>query len=94
MNHTHTKTIWLLLLREGGLWTPKEICEALPDIELAHAGRTVSNMLRAGYIKAYPIRPGGHNRYGITGDCEHPRGLQVKDWVSLGLVRVEPEPTP
>lgn len=87
-----TSTLWMIMLREGGRWKPKELVDAVPPAGPAviHASGTLQAMARAGQCIAFPVVGVTlKNTYGVTLGCKVPNGITLRDLVDAGAMRQE-----
>jgi Fe2+ or Zn2+ uptake regulation protein len=83
-NKTDTKSIWLLLLREGGHWTADEIATALQVTTVDDwLYRVVHQMAKRGHIRRHE-KPCERLSYSVDKTCKVPMYLRVGDLLQAG----------
>lgn len=70
------RTIWLILLQEGGYWTSAELATRA-GFNPPAVYRALHDMLRRGLIASQD--QGRRKGYGVTGTCLVPLGLRVAE---------------
>lgn len=88
-NEGIARRIWILLAKEGGRWSPKEVSEEL-GIPFPAVNRALYGMAND-YGSLSRVKVGKGSRFGVTGKCVLPVGVTVGDLVEVGVVKTESE---
>jgi Fe2+ or Zn2+ uptake regulation protein len=81
---TDTKSIWLLLLKQGGHWTVDEIATALEADSSDWLYRVMHMMSRRGHIRRHE-KPGKFLSYSVDRTCKVPMYLRLSDLLDAGV---------
>lgn len=87
--HNFACTVWLILAREGGWWTAREIIKELPgNIEASRAHVQLYVMAkRDGTLTVRGAQK--QSEYAVTKDCKFPRGLYVEEMIDAFALRYQ-----
>lgn len=83
MNQGIQKSIWLLLAREGGRWTIKEIAEALPSLPSENLHGAMRDMNKSKQVARYR---GERISYGVTPACTVPRDTTLAELAATNAI--------
>lgn len=73
-NAGYSRSIWLMLLKEGGRWTNAEIAV---DVRCPKVNEYTRQMVESGSLVRYEGAAGF--AHGVTEECMVPRGLRLSD---------------
>lgn len=85
-----TRDVWLLLYREGGIWTMAEIRDALPELTgpLQVPGALL-NMTDRGFVLKHGSKATGV-KYRVNRACRIPQGISLGDLLDAQNMVQEP----
>lgn len=73
-----SRALWLMLARQGGWWTVKNIVHFFrPTFAEFEAREIVKGLLPGGYLMAREMVPGQEPSYAVTSECNPLPGI---DW--------------
>jgi hypothetical protein len=88
MQNGQTKAVWLLIAREGGRWSVREVTDTLGD-DFDSVSQGLHRMAQLGCLTHYP-RTTQRNRvtFGVTAQCKVPQGVTLADLLAIGVLKV------
>lgn len=76
-NKELTGRLWLVMLKEGGRWKPKDLAAKVRADGVA-VSQSLLGMAETGYVRKFAAGP-RFFVYAVTGECSAPRSVSVND---------------
>lgn len=77
-----TARMWLLMAKEGGLWTASELARQM-EYDRVSATQNLSSMARGHSVRKQKVGPAV--KYSVTSLCLIPRGVSLKEILECNL---------
>ncbi|HYF16317.1 MAG TPA: hypothetical protein VEA40_00510 [Ramlibacter sp.] len=78
-----TRELWLLMLRQGGRWSTRELRDANPALDPGAVPAMLKSMASSGSVKK--LEDDKVLRFCVTKDCRIPHGVTLDDLLSADI---------